>query len=126
MSAMSTDLIQAWENREGPIVLVTVNADGTPNAIYATCVGKYDDSTLVVADNYFNKTRENILGANHQGCILFMAKGGKACQVKGTIEYHREGPIFDCMKSWNPKQHPGNAAAALKVTSAFSGAKQLC
>ena len=67
MSAMSADLSQAWENREGPVVFVTVSADGIPNAIYATCVGKYDDSTLVVADNYFNKTRENILGANHQG-----------------------------------------------------------
>ncbi|MDD4538185.1 MAG: pyridoxamine 5'-phosphate oxidase family protein [Lentisphaeria bacterium] len=126
MSAMSADLVQAWENREGPVIFVTVSADGTPNAIYATCVGKYDNSTLVVADNYFNKTRENILGANHQGCILFTAKGGKAYQIKGTLEYHREGPVYDFMKSWNPKQHPGNAAAALKVTSAFSGAAQLC
>lgn len=126
MSAMSADLSQAWENREGPVVFVTVSADGIPNAIYATCVGKYDDSTLVVADNYFNKTRENILGANHQGCILFTAKGGKTCQIKGTLEYHREGPVYDFMKSWNPKKHPGNAAVALKVTSAFSGAAQLC
>ena len=126
MSGLTNELKEAWENREGPIVLVTCNAEGLPNAIYATCVGKYDDTTLVVADNYFNKTKENILGANKQAAILFITKERKAYQTKGSLEYHCEGPIYDFMKSWNPEKHPGNAAAALKVSSAFSGAKQLC
>ena len=73
---------------------------------------------LVVADNYFDKTRRNIL-AGSKGSLLFRDKAGKAYQVKGTLEYHRHGEVFDDMKSWNPPQHPGHAAAALRVEAVY-------
>jgi predicted pyridoxine 5'-phosphate oxidase superfamily flavin-nucleotide-binding protein len=83
-----------------------------------------DDGSIVVADNYFKKTQENIL-AGSKGSILFITNDGKAYQVKGKIEYHKEGAIFDDMKSWNPKKHPGHAAAVLRVEDAYSGAEKL-
>ena len=115
---------QAWEQREGPIVLTTVDHEGTPNAIYATCVSKLSEDTLVVADNFFNKTRANIL-AGSKASLLFITKEGKAFQVKGRLEYHTDGPVFDAMKQWNPERLPGHAAAALKVEHVFSGGEQL-
>jgi uncharacterized protein len=114
----------AWEDREGPVVLTTVSETGVPNSIYATCVSLFDPSTVVVADNYFDKTRANIQ-AGSKGCILFITKGGKAYQVKGSIQYHMDGEVFDDMKKWNPEQHPGHAAAALTVEKVYSGAEQL-
>ena len=45
MPALSGDILQAWEKREGPVVLTTVNAAGEPNSIYATCVGLFEDKT---------------------------------------------------------------------------------
>jgi predicted pyridoxine 5'-phosphate oxidase superfamily flavin-nucleotide-binding protein len=87
-------------------------------------VAKYDESTIVVADNYFEKTRKNILSGS-KGSILFMTAEGKAFQIKGSIEYHKEGPIFDDMKRWNPKIRPGHAAAALNVEEIYSGAERL-
>lgn len=115
---------EAWENRDGPIVLATVDAGGNPNVIYATCVRKVGDEVLVVADNFFNKTRANIL-AGSRGSLLFITKEGKSYQVKGRIEYYTEGEVFADMKSWNPPQLPGHAAAALKVEQVFSGGEQL-
>ncbi|MFA7172284.1 MAG: pyridoxamine 5'-phosphate oxidase family protein [Kiritimatiellia bacterium] len=115
---------QAWEQREGAIVLTTVDAEGQPNAIYVTCVSRYDDERIVVADNYFDKTRKNIR-AGSRGAILFITSEKKAYQLKGLIEYHESGPVFDDMKSWNPKQHPGHAAAALLVREVYSGAEKL-
>ncbi len=44
---------------------------------------------------------------------------------KGPIEYRKEGEIFDDMKKWNPKQHPGHAAAVLKVEEVYSGSEKL-
>jgi predicted pyridoxine 5'-phosphate oxidase superfamily flavin-nucleotide-binding protein len=117
-------VIKAWENREGPIVLTTVDAQGNPNAIYATCVSKYSEDTLVVADNFFNKTRANIL-IGSQASLLFITKEGESYQIKGKIEYYTEGAIFEDMKRWNPAELPGHAAAALKVEHVFSGAKKL-
>lgn len=114
----------AWADHEGPIVLTTVDAAGAPNAIYATCVKEYDSETVVVADNYFKKTRANIL-AGSRGSLLFITKAGKSYQLKGRIEYHTSGPVFEDMKSWNSPKHPGVAAAALKVDQVFSGGEQL-
>jgi len=79
---------------------------------------------FVVADNYFHKTRMNLL-AGSKGALLFCDKDGKAYQVKGSLEYHTDGEIFDEMKSWNPSRHPGHAAAALVVEQVFCGAEQL-
>jgi len=124
MPALPEVVSQAWENREGPLVLSTVDKEGTPNAIYATCVSKFGDDTIVIANNYFSKTMENIL-AGSKGSILFITKEGKAYQLKGRIEYHQDGPVFEDMKTWNPQKHPGHAAAALKVEAIYSGAEKL-
>ena len=124
MAALPAKVSKAWVDREGPIILSTVNRDGIPNAIYATCVSKFSDDTIVVANNYFSKTLENIL-AGSKGTILFITKEGKSYQIKGSIEYHKEGSIFEDMKKWNPKKHPGHAAAALKVEEVYAGAEKL-
>lgn len=124
MTKLPEIVSKAWENREGPIVLTTVDTEGNPNAIYATCVRKFSEDTLVVADNFFNKTRGNIL-AGSKGSLLFITKEGKSYQVKGSIEYHTQGLLFDTMKSWNPDSLPGHAAAALKVEHVYSGGEQL-
>ena len=124
MTALPEEVIKAWEDREGPIILSTVNGDGIPNAIYATCVSIFSEDTVVVANNYFSKTLENIL-AGSKGTILFITKEGKSYQIKGNIEYHKEGSVFEDMKKWNPEKHPGHAAAALKVEEAYTGAEKL-
>ena len=118
------EVINAWNQKENAVILTTVDLNGLPNSIYATCVSKFDDETLVVADNYFNKTQKNILDES-KGAILFITKDGKSYQVKGKIEYLTEGEIFDDMKKWNPEQHPGHAAAALKVEEVYKGGEKL-
>jgi predicted pyridoxine 5'-phosphate oxidase superfamily flavin-nucleotide-binding protein len=115
---------KAWEERDGAIVLTTVNEQGITNAIYATCVSIYNDNTIVVADNYFDKTRKNIL-SNSAASILFITKDGTSYQLKGSITYYKEGEIFDNMKKWNPTEHPGHAAVALNITDVYSGADKL-
>ena len=124
MSDLPKNVSKAWDERKGPVVFSTIDENGVPNAVYATCVSKFDENTLVIADNYFAKTRNNILSGS-KGSILFITNEGKAFQVKGTIEYHKEGDIFEDMKKWNPEQHPGHAAAALRVDEVFSGAEKL-
>lgn len=124
MAALPEKVSKAWEDREGPIILSTVDGAGHPNAIYATCVSKFSEEIIVVANNYFAKTLENIL-AGSKGSILFITKEGTSYQIKGSIEYHKEGVIFDDMKKWNPQRLPGHAAAALKVEEVYAGAEKL-
>ena len=124
MAVLPEEVSKAWENRKDPIILTTVSKEGTPNSIYATCVSKYSEDTLVVANNYFSKTLKNI-EAGSSGSILFITPDNKSYQVKGRIEYHTDGPLFEDMKKWNPEKHPGHAATALKVEAVFKGAEQL-
>ena len=124
MSALPEQVNQGWEDRNGPVVLTTVDENGVPNAIYATCVRKFSPSVLVVADNFFNKTQANILSGS-KGSLLFITNDGKSYQVKGHVEYHTQGELFDDMKQWNPDKLPGHAAAALQVEQVFSGGEQL-
>ena len=124
MAQLPESVRDAWAHRSGPVVLTTVDERSMPNAIYVTCVALYDDATVVVADNYFNKTQRNILSKS-RGSLLFISDDNKAFQIKGEISYHKSGPIFEHMKTWNPDKHPGHAAAALTVTAVYRGAERL-
>ena len=115
---------QAWDNREGPAVLATVDAAKTPNAIYVGEVRYVPSEGFIVADNYFHKTRANIkIGT--KGAILFLTKERKSFQVKGPLSYYTQGPIFENMQSWHDPKYPGVAAALLRIEEAYSGAEQL-
>ena len=125
MTALPKQVQEAWEKREGPAVFATVGENKNPNIIYVTCVSFFGDNKVVVADNYFSKTRKNIM-LGSKGSLLFISKDNKAYQVKGKLEYHKSGELFDYMKSWNPQEHPGNAATVLLVEEVYSGADRLC
>jgi predicted pyridoxine 5'-phosphate oxidase superfamily flavin-nucleotide-binding protein len=48
------------DQRVGSIIFTTVDEKGTPNSIYVTCVNKISPDKIVIEDNKFHKTRENI------------------------------------------------------------------
>ena len=114
----------AWSNREGPAVLATADRTGRPNAIYVNSLRLHADGTVVVADNYFHKTRANI-HAGSKGAFLFITRDHKSYQLKGSFSYLTTGPVFDDMKTWNPSKHPGVAAASLQVEEIYCGAERL-
>ena len=124
MAALPEIVTESFKDKQGPAVFTTVNKDGVPNSIYVNCVRIFSEDTFVIADNYFNKTRWNIL-AGSRGSLLFLTSKIKSFQIKGRIEYHESGEIYEDMKTWNPIKHPGHAAAAIKVDEVYSGAEKL-
>ena len=120
MQVLTNEIIEAWGQKDGPVVVTTIDRSGMPNSVYATCVGMSADQRIVIADNYFYKTKLNI----EQGSkisVLFITQAGKSYQIKGDVEYRTEGALFDFMKSWNPSKHPGHAAVVLNPLEAYSG-----
>ena len=91
MSEMSNPVRDTWERRNGPAVFTTVSADGIPNSIYVTCLDLYDDRTVLIADNYFDKTRRNIREGS-PGVLLYIPEDSKAVQIKGTLTSPRPVP----------------------------------
>ncbi|MFO7868512.1 MAG: pyridoxamine 5'-phosphate oxidase family protein [Bacteroidales bacterium] len=121
---MNKEIIHAWSNKEDAVVLTTVNTNCIPNSIYVTCVSLYNSTSIVIADNYFEKTRNNIKSGSCAS-ILFITKDGGSYQIKGSIKYHTDGEVFDFMKSWNPSKHPGVGAVEIIPEEIYSGAQKL-
>jgi uncharacterized protein len=117
-------VVKAWDNREGPAVLTTMDPGKTPNVIYVNEIRYVPREGFIVADNFFCKTRANIQHGT-KGAILFLTKEGKSFQVKGPMTYHTEGSIFENMRSWHDPKYPGVAAVLLRVEEAYSGADKL-
>ncbi len=124
MAALPEKVRQAWEEKEGLVIFSTVNQAGIPNSVYISCASLYSEDTIVIANNKFSKTLENIQSGS-QGSVLFITPEKKSYQIKGTIEYYTEGPVFEDMKKWNPKTDLGFGAAALRVEQIYSGDKDL-
>lgn len=117
---MDTDLLKKyWSDRIGPIVFSTVDDKGIPNSIYATCVKKIDHNKIAIANNYFEKTLNNIKEGSF-GTILFMTHNDEALQVKGVVDYYEDGDFYEKMKIWNPVKHPGHGVAVLTVEQIFT------
>ena len=47
MAILPEAAAEAWENRDGPVVMTTVDSSGTPNTIYVSCVNKYSNDQKV-------------------------------------------------------------------------------
>ena len=124
MPRLSDVVKSAWEDREGAVILTTVDTGGLPNAIYATCVTLFDGDRIVIANNFFDTTMEN-LQSGIKVAVLFITSDKKSYQIKGSMEYHTEGAVFEDMKKWNPEEHPGHGAAVVNVEAIYSGSEKI-
>jgi len=122
--SLPTEIENGWLEREGPVVLGTSDASGVPNLIYASIVDRMKDGRIAVADNYFDKTLANIRNGS-KASVLFITKARKSYQIKGTLEYCTEGPLYDEMVTWADPKHPRRGVAILNVEEAFSGSNKL-
>ncbi len=115
----------AWNERQGACVFTTANPDGTPNSIWVSCVKMADEETIVVADNFFDKTRKNI-DLNQKVSLLYIAPEKRSFQIKGTVSYQTNGPHYDDMKKdWLDPKMPGRGAAVIQVEEVYSGAEKI-
>ena len=125
MATLPENATQAWENREGPVVLTTVDAQGVPNTIYVTCVKKIAEDKIVVADNKMDKTQANLKA----GCtvnLLYITKDMQAYQIKGFPEYQTSGTIFENMiNGWLDKKYHAKAAVVINIEEVYSGAEKI-
>jgi uncharacterized protein len=118
------EVLAAWKEREGPVVLVTIDGERMPNAIYASNAHLMSDGKPAVADNYFEKTKTNIENGT-KATLLFITKNRKAYQVKGTVEYQTKGPLHEEMLTWADPKHPRKGVAILNTETIFKGKEKL-
>lgn len=119
--AQLTDEVKKAISKQDVFPVVTSNQDRTPNVVYITYLKAIDGQTVLIADNYLNKTRDNIL---NNGKIAFAVRDEKkgSFQVKGTAERLTEGPMFDEVQKWVPGRLPRVAAIVMHIEEIYNGA----
>lgn len=124
MSTLPQAFLTAWENKEPRMIFTTVDALGEPNSVWVLCVKMLDEQRILIANNFFNKTLENIKN-NSRGSLLMIAPEREAYQIKGSVEYYTEGEIFDDMKAWLDPKFAGVGATILNIESIYYGAEKV-
>ena len=124
MNSLPQSFLDAWDHHEPRMILTTVSQSGEPNSVWVLCVKKLDDNRILIANNFFNKTLENIL-AGSQGALLMIAPEREAYQIKGSLEYYTDGPVYDDMKAWLDPKFAGVGAVILNIKSIYYGAEKV-
>ncbi len=125
MAKLTPEALQAWQQHDARMVLTTTNKDNVANSIWILCAKLINDEQIVIANNAMHKTLENIKYGS-KGVLLYIAPERESYQIKGSLEYYTEGPIYDDMKNdWLDAKFPGNGAVVLNIEEVFYGAKQV-
>ena len=124
MATLPQAFLDSWEQREPRMIFTTVDSNSEPNSVWVLCVNKLDDRRILIANNFFNKTLENIKSGS-RGTLLFIAPEREAYQIKGSLEYHSEGTVYDDMKAWLDPKFAGVGAVILNIEAIYYGAEKV-
>ena len=124
MVSLTAKARHAGENRERRMAFATVDATGVPNAVWVLSARLLDDDKVVIANNAMSKTLANV-ETGGKASLLYIAPEREAYQLKGSVEHHREGPIYDYLKSWLNPSYPGRSAVLFKIEEIHYGATKV-
>ena len=89
MADMTTRMKELFEKLPS-VLLSTATPDGVPNCVPVGAKKILDDHTILISDQYMNKTLANIK-ANPRVAITFW-EGHEGYQLKGTVAVETSGP----------------------------------
>ena len=118
---MTEEMMDAIE-KDNVVFLATATAEGTPNVVPIGFARPIDNKTIMIVDNYMNKTRKN-LEKNPKASLVVRDASKSPYQFKGTVEIVESGKYFDEAVDWATSvmsQLAPKAAILLKVEEIYS------
>jgi uncharacterized protein len=116
-----THEIEESLERAETIYLATSSPEGIPNVAPMGAFWLMDKDTLIISDQYMNKTLENLRRNPHAAISYWGAKGG--FQIKGSVSIHTGDEVFkrniEWMKVHLPRLTP-KGAILMKITDVYS------
>lgn len=109
--------------KQNPVPVATASADGVPNVALVGLLKILDDETILLADNFFNKTEANIKENPKIALVVYDNQSKKAYQMKGSLEILTSGTIYDDMVEWVHSRNanlPAKAAVVMHVEEVFN------
>jgi predicted pyridoxine 5'-phosphate oxidase superfamily flavin-nucleotide-binding protein len=100
--------------------LATSSKKGIPNVVPIAAVKLLDDRTMLISDQFFNKTLENMKENPEIALSWWGDKGG--FQIKGTVTIHTNDEIFRQNVAWMKEDWPKfvpKSAVKVKITGVY-------
>ncbi len=100
--------------------LATASKNGIPNVVPIAAFKVRDEGTLLISDQYFNKTLANLKQNPEIALSWWGEKGG--FQIKGTVTVHTDDEIFRENIAWMKESWPKfspKSAVLVKITGVY-------
>ena len=100
--------------------LATASGKGVPNVVPVAAFRLVDDGTMLISDQYFNKTLKNM----KENPVIALSWWGEAggFQLKGTVTIHTDDEVFRTNVAWMKESWPKfvpKSAALVRITDVF-------
>ncbi|MFO7963269.1 MAG: pyridoxamine 5'-phosphate oxidase family protein [Desulfobacterales bacterium] len=96
--AKMTDRMKELFDKVPAVTLITATEDGTPNGVPVGAKRILDDETILISDQFLNKTAAN-LKSNPKAAVTFW-EGQEGYQLKGTVTIETSGPRYEDTAKW--------------------------
>jgi predicted pyridoxine 5'-phosphate oxidase superfamily flavin-nucleotide-binding protein len=96
--AQMTERMKELFDKVRPVVLSTASNNGIPNAVPVGAKKIIDDETILISDQFLNKTLAN-MKANPQAALTYW-EGREGYQLKGTVTIETKGKRFEETAQW--------------------------
>ncbi|MBI5590382.1 MAG: pyridoxamine 5'-phosphate oxidase family protein [Deltaproteobacteria bacterium] len=96
--AKMTERMKELFDKVRPVVLSTASRDGIPNAVPIGAKKIIDDETILISDQFLNKTLAN-MKANPKVAVTYW-EGHEGYQLKGTVTIETTGQRFEETARW--------------------------
>jgi predicted pyridoxine 5'-phosphate oxidase superfamily flavin-nucleotide-binding protein len=113
--------------KQGILALATADLNGVPNVVPVGAVKIVDDETILVSDQYFHKTLNNLKENPNVAISFWEMEKGEGYQVKGRAKIHTEGKIYEETVEWIHKRSEeigrpikSKGAVVIKIKAIYS------
>ena len=122
MVKMPAEVRETLEKQK-PIPIATASKAGVPNVVFVGLMKIIDDETIMLADNFFYKTAQNLAENPKISILCYNGDTKKSFQIKGNVTVSKEGPDFEAMRAWvhgiNNKL-PAKSCVVVKITEIYN------
>ena len=108
-------------NNEPVHQLATSSKNGVPNISNAGAKYLLDDETIIIVDNYMNKTLSNII--ENPAVAILLRSGKESYQIKGSCGYLTSGVLYEEAKKWMKsigEKYPAKGVLKIKVEHIYN------
>lgn len=102
------------------VYFATASKKGIPNVVPIGAFKLLDDETMLISDQFFNKTLANLKENPNVAVSFWGEKGG--FQIKGTVTIHTNDEVFTKDAAWVKEIKAtlvAKSAIVLKITGVF-------